>query len=123
MRASESHRSFATVAGEQAVRTELLCRKLHRLACKIVVFWLYPALAAAAIQYKSAVKVLRRPSAVGSIVCVISCPNTRGIMLSRRILWCPPASPRFAYRNPCILGGISWGKRPIVSVSNEEEAA
>jgi uncharacterized membrane protein len=60
VRASESHRSFATVAGEQAVRTELLCRKLHRLACKIVVFWLYPALAAAAIQYKSAVKVLRR---------------------------------------------------------------
>ena len=66
MRASESHRSFATVAGEQAVRTELLCRKLHRLACKIVVFWLYPALAAAAIQYKSAVKVL-----LLAIVCVI----------------------------------------------------
>jgi hypothetical protein len=123
VRASESHRSFATVAGEQAVRTELLCRKLHRLACKIVVFWLYPALAAAAIQYKSAVKVLRLRRLLLGQLSASSCPNTRGIMLSRRILWCPPASPRFAYRNPCILGGISWGKRPIVSVSNEEEAA
>jgi uncharacterized membrane protein len=72
VRASESHRSFATVAGEQAVRTELLCRKLHRLACKIVVFWLYPALAAAAIQYKSAVKVLRRLfCCMLGLVCVI----------------------------------------------------
>ena len=122
MRASESHRSFATVAGEQAVRTELLCRKLHRLACKIVVFWLYPALAAAAIQYKSAVKVLRR-----LFCCWVNClrhPVRILVVSCCRGEFCGVhLSPRFAYRNPCILGGISWGKRPIVSVSNEEEAA